>query len=184
MSYQRISRSGSLVVSDGGGNGSLRSEPARSSLSVGVPVAGLWSPHACTARPISGRRSRVALLHKPSAQPCKFGIADRSCLFQPTELVDFICDAETNRAPEFIARLPSLLRVTLRHAPSLKDQVYKHEEERKYDPPYHPTCLDPAGDVVASEQIGSNSNEQPEPHDEEEYCEGVHQEISIREALL
>ena len=38
----------------------------------------------------------ISLLHKPSAKLCKFGIADRPCLFQPTELFDFICDAETN----------------------------------------------------------------------------------------
>jgi hypothetical protein len=37
---------------------------------------------------------------------------------------------------------------------------------------------------VAPEQIGINSNEQPEPHDEEEYREGVHQKISISEAFL
>ena len=49
---------------------------------------------------------------------------------------------------------------------------------------HHPYCLDPAGDVAASEQIGSNSNEQPEPHDKEEDREDVEQEISIGEALL
>ena len=32
----------------------------------------------------------AASLHEPSAQSCKFGIADRACLFQPTELFDFI----------------------------------------------------------------------------------------------
>src|SRR5262245_9246278 len=99
----------------------------------------------------SKRALRIALLHKPSAQSCKFGVANRPCLFQPTEFFNFICDAETNCAPDFVACLPSLLHVTLRHASSLKDQVCKHEHEWKYYPSYHPYCLDPAGDVVASE---------------------------------
>jgi hypothetical protein len=37
---------------------------------------------------------------------------------------------------------------------------------------------------MAAEQIGINSNEQPEPHNEDEYREEVHQEISISEAFL
>jgi hypothetical protein len=37
---------------------------------------------------------------------------------------------------------------------------------------------------VATEQIGKNGNQQPEPHDEEEYPYEVHQEISIRETFL
>src|SRR5215468_3974131 len=95
---------------------------------------------------------RNALLHKPSAQSCKFGVANRlPCPFQPTELFNFICDAETNCARDFVACLPSLLHVTLRHASSLKDQVWQHEHGWKYHPSYHPYCLDPAGDVVASE---------------------------------
>ena len=105
-------------------------------------------------RPSHGRLPRylrVALLQKSSPLSRKFGVADRPCLFQPTELFNFICDAETNYAPEFIARLPSLLRVTFRHASSLKDQIRKHDNVWKYYPSYHPHCLDPAGDVVASE---------------------------------
>src|SRR5215831_17359459 len=95
--------------------------------------------------------SRAALLHEPSAQSCKFSVADRPCLFQPAELFDFVCDAETGYAPEFIARLPSLLHVTLRHASSLKDQVCKHDNEWKCYPSNHPCCLDPTRDVVATE---------------------------------
>src|SRR5262249_45272312 len=104
------------------------------------------SPRACTqhSKGVSGRKRPAALLHEPSAQSCKFGVADRPCLFQPTELFDFICDAETNCAPEFVSRLPGLLHVTLRHAFSLKDQICQHEDERKYDPSDHPYCLDPA----------------------------------------
>src|SRR5262245_25884699 len=81
------------------------------------------------------------LLHKSGAQSCKFGIADRPCLLQSTELFDFIRDAEANCAPNFVARLPSLLLVALRDASSLKDQVCKHENEWKHDPSYHPYCL-------------------------------------------
>lgn len=126
----------------------------------------------------------ATLLHKPRAQSSELGITDRARLLQPTELVDFICDGKANRASDLVPRLPNLLRVALRHAPSLKDQVCEHENEWKYDPSDHPYCLDPAGDVVTSEQIGGNRNEQPEPHDEEEYREDVEQKISIGEALL
>ena len=59
-----------------------------------------------------------SLLHEPGAQSCKFGIADRSCLFQPVQFFDFVCGAETNHAPEFVARLISLLDITFRHASS------------------------------------------------------------------
>src|SRR6516165_260384 len=37
---------------------------------------------------------------------------------------------------------------------------------------------------MAAEQIGKNDNQQPEPHDEEEYPQDVHQEISISETFL
>ena len=43
--------------------------------------------------------------------------------FYPIELLDFICNAETNHAPELITRLLSLLHIALRHASSLKDQI-------------------------------------------------------------
>src|SRR5215471_20803775 len=108
---------------------------------------------------VDEQSSAIGLLHQPSAQSCKFGIADRPCLFQPTELIDFIRGAETNDLPELIALLLCLLHVTLRHASSLKDEVCKHDNEWKYYPSNHPCCLGPAGDIVATEQIGSNSNE-------------------------
>src|SRR6516165_6750675 len=37
---------------------------------------------------------------------------------------------------------------------------------------------------MAAEQIGKNDNQQPEPHDEEEYPQDIHQEISIGETFL
>src|SRR5215475_15542762 len=103
------------------------------------------SPRACTqhSKGVSWRKRPAALLHEPSAQSCKFGVANRPSLFQPTELFNFICDAETNCAPEFVSCLLSSLHVTLRHASSLKDQVCKHENKWKYYPSYHPYCLDP-----------------------------------------
>jgi hypothetical protein len=87
--------------------------------------------------------SQVALLYETGAKSFKFGLADRSCLFQPIELFDFICSAETHRASELIARLLSLLHIALGHASSLKDQIYKHAEVRKHYPGYHPDRLDP-----------------------------------------
>ena len=66
-------------------------------------------PHYCTSR----ARSR----------------ANSASLIDPTELFDFICNAEAHYAPEFIARLPRLLHVTLCQASSLKDQVCKHGNE-------------------------------------------------------
>jgi hypothetical protein len=46
---------------------------------------------------------------------------------------------------------------------------------------YHPDCLCPARNIVATEQVASHGNKQPEPSEENEYRENV-QEISIREA--
>jgi hypothetical protein len=59
--------------------------------------------------------------------------------------------------------------------PSLKDQIGKHAEIGKYDPSYHPDRFDPAGNVVAPEQIGCDCNEQPKPYDETKYREGIQQ---------
>jgi len=56
----------------------------------------------------------------------KFGIADRSCLLQSIELLDFIGSAETNQVSEFIARLLSLLHIAFGHAAPLKNQICKH----------------------------------------------------------
>ena len=37
---------------------------------------------------------------------------------------------------------------------------------------------------MAPEQIAKNGNEQPEPNNEYEYCEGIHQKVSISKSLL
>src|ERR1700744_587664 len=37
---------------------------------------------------------------------------------------------------------------------------------------------------MASEQIAKDRNEQPEPNDENEYCECIHQKVSISKSLL
>jgi hypothetical protein len=126
---------------------------------------------------------RLPLLREAGAQSCKFGVADRTRLFQPIQFFDFIRDAETNHAPEFITGRLSLLDIAFRHASSLKDQICKHSDVWKYYKAYYPDCFDPTRNVVTPEQIGRDSNEQPQPHDEEEYREGVQQEISKSEAF-
>ena len=83
----------------------------------------------------------AALLHEPGAQSRKFGVADRACFFQLIEFIDFIRGAETNHAPEFIARLLSLLRIALGHASSLEDQIRKHADVRNYYEGYDPIAL-------------------------------------------
>jgi hypothetical protein len=37
---------------------------------------------------------------------------------------------------------------------------------------------------MTTKQIGKHRNQQPEPHDEKEYRQGVHQEIAIGETFL
>jgi len=97
-------------------------------------AAGVNNPH----------RSGLPSLDKPGAQSCEFGVADRSCLFQPIQFFYFICGAETNHAPEFITRCLSLLNIAFRHASSLKDQICKHGDVWKYYPAYYPDCFNPA----------------------------------------
>src|SRR6516165_642324 len=41
----------------------------------------------------SGDSGIHSLGYEPGAQSCKFGVADRSCLFKAFELFDFICGA-------------------------------------------------------------------------------------------
>jgi hypothetical protein len=91
-------------------------------------------------------------LDEPGTQSCKFGVADRPCLFKPFELFNFICGAETNRAPELITRLLSLLHIALCHASTLKDQISKDGKVWKDDQCYYPDGLDPTRNVVATEQ--------------------------------
>jgi hypothetical protein len=124
------------------------------------------------------------LLKELGTKTRKFGVADRPRFFQPIELFDFICGTKANHAPKLLTRLLSLLRIALRHTPSLRDQIRKHGDIRNQDQDYYPDCLASARNVVASEEVARNRNEQPEPHDENEYREDVHEEISIGEALL
>ena len=132
-----------------------------------------------------GRRGQASdLLDELGAKTRKFGVADRSCLLQSIQLFDFICGTKANRAPKLLARLLSLLRIALSHAPSLRDQIRKDADIRNQDQDYYPDCLAPARNVVASEKVAGNRNEQPEPHDEDKYREDVHEEISIGKALL
>jgi len=101
----------------------------------------------------------------------KFGIADRSCLLQSIELLDFIGSAKTNHASEFIARLLNLLHIAFGHAAPLKNQICKHTNR-----------LDPANNVgtkSAATLISSQNHTM-----KTKYREGVHQEISIGEAFL
>ena len=90
------------------------------------------------------RRKQAALLHEPSAQAGKFVIADRPCFLQPIKLVDFICDAEADNAPQLIARLLGLLRIALGHPFSLKDQIRKHGKIWEHNRRDHPDRLGPA----------------------------------------
>src|SRR5262249_48673632 len=73
----------------------------------------------------SGDSGIHSLGYEPGAQSCKFGVADRSCLFKAFELFDFICGAKANHTPKLITRLLSLLHIALCHASSLKDQIGK-----------------------------------------------------------
>src|SRR6516225_1596029 len=77
-----------------------------------------------------------------------------------------------------------LLHIALCHASSLKDQIGKDGNVWKDDQRYDPDGLDPTRNIVATEQIGKNSNQQPEPHDEDEYPQDIHQKIAIGETFL
>ena len=69
--------------------------------------------------------------YEPRAQSCKFGVADRTCLFKTFELFDLICGAEANHAPKLVTRLLSFRRIVVCHASSLKDQIGKDGNVRK-----------------------------------------------------
>src|SRR5207302_3181131 len=122
--------------------------------------APILDPHPPT--PLRGWRRHFPnqlCLHELGAQSCKFGVADRSCLLKPFELFNFICGAETNHAPKLITRLLSLLHIALCHASTLKDQICKDGKVWNDDQCYYPDGLDPTRNVVATEQIGKNSNQ-------------------------
>ena len=127
---------------------------------------------------------QTRLLHEFGTQASKFSLADRSGFLQPIEFFDFICGTKANHAPKFFSCLARSLSSALRHASSLKNQVGKHADIGSYNQCYYPNGLRPAGNIVSSKKVSSNRYEKPEPHDEDEYREGVHQEISKGEAFL
>jgi hypothetical protein len=71
-----------------------------------------------------------------------------------------VSGAETNDTPKLIARLLSLLGISLSHPTALRDQVHKHGKEREYDQPYDPECFPPAGDIMTPEQVHEYCDEQ------------------------
>jgi hypothetical protein len=44
--------------------------------------------------------------------------------------------------------------------------------------------LSPAGDIMMPEQVHEYCDEQPDRHDEHEYCEGIDQEVTERETFV
>src|SRR5262249_41751805 len=56
-----------------------------------------------------------------------------------------------------------ILHVALRHALSLRAQVDQDTDERQEDAEHDPAGLGPAGDVVASEEVGEDRDQKPEP---------------------
>src|SRR5262249_9368591 len=97
--------------------------------------------------------TRLGLCDKLRSQTREFCIRDRSSLFQAVELAYFVSGAKANNTSKLIARLLSLLDISLGHPATLRDQVHKHAKERKYDQPYDPCCFRPTGDVMTPEQV-------------------------------
>jgi len=67
---------------------------------------------------------------------------------------------------------------------ALGDQVREHSKEWEYDQSYDPACLAPARNIMTPEQVHEYCDEQPERHDEHEYCNGIDQEVTEREAFV
>ena len=102
----------------------------------------------------------------------KFGIADRSCLLQSIELLDFIGSAETNHASEFIARATSSAGAPSRYFVFIVCQICKHTNGSGYLLALLLIC----SDVMTFPWIVV-------PYDFSG-ARYVHQEISIGEAFL
>src|SRR5262245_11260291 len=137
---------------------------------------------------LPGQRNRI--LSRAAKQPLsaldqlgpktpKLVVCYRSRLLQLIQLGDFVRHAEAYRTAQFVARLLSLLRIPLRHSPSLRDQIGEDTQIRKNHQTDHPQRLAPTGDVVASNQIAEDDNEQPEPNDKGKYGDHIHQKVGI-----
>src|SRR5262245_18823841 len=82
-----------------------------------------------------------------------------------------------------MACLRCLLAAPLSHAPSLSDHVCEYAKVGKCDQRDYPDRLGPAGDIVASKEVAKDRDEQPEPDNEDEYCEDVHYKIAESETF-
>ena len=118
------------------------------------------------------------LLNELRTKTAEFCVCDRSCLLQTIELLYLVSGAKTNDTAKLIASLLNLLGISLSHPTALRDQVHKHGKEWEYDEPYDPDCFAPARDIMTPEQVHKHSDEQPDCHHEDEYCEGIDQEVA------
>src|SRR5262249_44607774 len=123
-------------------------------------------------------------MNQPGAKIPEFVLADRPGFLEPIKLLQLISDTEPDDTPKLVAGLFRILGTSLRHAPCLEDQVREHAQIWDQDQDDDPERLAPAGNVMPSEQVGKDRDEQPEPEDEHEYREDVHQEVGKAEASV
>src|SRR5262245_7329013 len=151
----------------------------RGRLSHPSRVAGLGRPQAQEIGQVP-----YGLLNELRTKTAEFCVCDRSCLLQTIELLYLVSGAETNDTAKLITSLLNLLGVPFGHPSPLCDQVHKHGEQWEYDERYHPDCFAPARDIMTPEQVHEHSDEQPDCHHEDEYCEGIDQEVAERETFV
>src|SRR5262245_22559627 len=77
--------------------------------------------------------SPYGLLDELGTKTGKFRVRDWSGLLQTVELLYLISGAVTNDSSKLVARLLSLLDISLGHPVALRDHVHKHGKEWNYD---------------------------------------------------
>jgi hypothetical protein len=62
-------------------------------------------PSKCASAALRGSQIARRYCTSRARRRLKFAVADGACFFKPIKLVDFICSAETDNAPQLFARL-------------------------------------------------------------------------------
>src|SRR5262249_7975141 len=114
------------------------------------------------------------LLNQLGAKSHELLIRDRPRFPKAIELLDFVGDTEADHTAQLIACMLCLLAAPFSHAPSLSDHVCEYTKVGKRKQRDYPDRLGPPGDIVASKEIAKDRDEQPEPDNEDEYCEDVY----------
>jgi hypothetical protein len=83
---------------------------------------------------------------------------------------------------KLVARLPGPLLLAFRHPAVLRDQIDENPQIRDDDQRYHPDRLGSAGDIVTTEEIAKDCDQQPEPQHENKNRKDVGEKVGESKA--